>query len=630
MKKILLFVVFLFISEIPFFLLLEYNLVSDLPEGSIVVPLLLALLATFFYSRYKARKDEEEMEAVEVEDSASQGSYPSSFYDNNVDEQSLIREVVRLSDELKSVIVNDNYLYEGYISESGNVRISGRMFGEIRETIISMLRILKKACRQEAFLNLLRLASRTNGVFDDYYFNLKTLLVKDIIRCYHEMGYPSEAETLTPQGQALFVILKCWSDETEHFTYTYHNFFFDMDSVVREKYVKEVNKQIRVNSEEDIDATSNIGLDDFKTMLSLALYKDEITEYFRMLIFRICQLLAKLDGGVTEKEKTWLLQILRMQELLEEQYTDEYGIPLPSQGKKEWIAKAEVMLESVETRQDDDSDVFTKRANSSASFAELNELIGLGEAKRAIVSLSNYIRMKQKRDDMGLKSPNVSYHCVFTGNPGTGKTTVARILAGIYRDLGILSSGHLIETDRSGLVAEYVGQTAVKTNKIIDSALGGVLFIDEAYTLANRGTNDYGAEAIATLLKRMEDDRDRLVVILAGYTNEIEQFINSNPGLRSRFNRYIHFEDYTATELYEIFCLQVKKGEYTLTDEASQYLQEQLAAVVEEKPKDFGNARFVRNLFEKSIEAQANRLASMSDLSRDELTVITKEDILQV
>jgi len=193
-----------------------------------------------------------------------------------------------------------------------------------------------------------------------------------------------------------------------------------------------------------------------------------------------------------------------------------------------------------------------------------------------------------------------------------------------------LSSGHLIETDRSGLVAEYVGQTAVKTNKIIDSALGGVLFIDEAYTLANRGTNDYGAEAIATLLKRMEDDRDRLVVILAGYTNEIEQFINSNPGLRSRFNRYIHFEDYTATELYEIFCLQVKKGEYTLTDEASQYLQEQLAAVVEEKPKDFGNARFVRNLFEKSIEAQANRLASMSDLSRDELTVITKEDILQV
>ena len=258
---------------------------------------------------------------------------------------------------------------------------------------------------------------------------------------------------------------------------------------------------------------------------------------------------------------------------------------------------------------------------------ELNSMVGLSRVKEEITTLTNFIKMKQKRDEMNLKSPTISYHCVFSGNPGTGKTTVARIIAEIYRNMGVLKKGHLVETDRSGLVAEYVGQTAIKTNKIIDSALDGVLFIDEAYTLAQGGNEDYGREAIATLLKRMEDDRDRLVVILAGYTNEIEQFIDSNPGLRSRFNRYIHFDDYTAEELYEIFCLQVKKSEYVLAEDASQYLKERLAAVVADKPKDFGNARYVRNLFEKTIEAQSNRLASKAELSKDDLTLITKKDL---
>lgn len=257
----------------------------------------------------------------------------------------------------------------------------------------------------------------------------------------------------------------------------------------------------------------------------------------------------------------------------------------------------------------------------------LDDLIGLKRVKEEITTLTNYIKMKQKRDEMDMKSPNISYHCVFTGNPGTGKTTVARIIAGIYRDMGVLCSGHLVETDRSGLVAEYVGQTAVKTNAIIDSALDGVLFIDEVYTLAQGDKTDFGHEAIATLLKRMEDARDRLVVILAGYTNEIEEFINSNPGLRSRFNRYIHFEDYSAEELYEIFCLQMKKNEYTMTDDASQFLKEKLAAVVANKPKDFGNARYVRNLFEKAVEQQANRLAARQELAKEDLTLITKEDL---
>ena len=285
-----------------------------------------------------------------------------------------------------------------------------------------------------------------------------------------------------------------------------------------------------------------------------------------------------------------------------------------------------------EDSQDEDSqeEIIKSRNHqvwNHSPMEELDSMVGLSRVKEEITTLTNFIKMKQKRDEMNLKSPTISYHCVFSGNPGTGKTTVARIIAEIYRNMGVLRKGHLVETDRSGLVAEYVGQTAVKTNKVVDSALDGVLFIDEAYTLAQGGNEDYGREAIATLLKRMEDDRDRLVVILAGYTNEIEQFIDSNPGLRSRFNRYIHFDDYTAEELYEIFCLQVKKSEYVLAEDASQYLKERLAAVVADKPKDFGNARYVRNLFEKTIEAQSNRLASKAELSKDDLTLITKEDL---
>lgn len=234
--------------------------------------------------------------------------------------------------------------------------------------------------------------------------------------------------------------------------------------------------------------------------------------------------------------------------------------------------------------------------------------------------------MRQKRKEIGLTVPEVSYHLVFTGNPGTGKTTVARILAGIFHDKGVLKKGHLVETDRSGLVAEYVGQTAVKTNKIIDKALDGVLFIDEAYSLVAQG-EDFGQEAVATLLKRMEDDRDRLIVILAGYTDEMEGFINSNPGLRSRFNRYIFFPDYSADELAEIFLSIAAKHEYTMTNEVKEYVLEKFQEVVANKPKDFGNARYVRNLFERVVQAQANRLAKETNLSKGMLTEICIDDI---
>lgn len=261
-------------------------------------------------------------------------------------------------------------------------------------------------------------------------------------------------------------------------------------------------------------------------------------------------------------------------------------------------------------------------------YQELDELIGLTSVKEEVRSLANFVKIQHMREQKGLKSPKLSYHLVFTGSPGTGKTTVARIVARIYKDLGILKKGHLVETDRSGLIGQYVGQTAPRVNALCDSALNGVLFIDEAYAITqNKLGGDYGDEAVATLLKRMEDDRDRLVVIVAGYTNEMKNFIESNPGLKSRFNKYINFPDYTPTELYDIFRLYLRKNEYTITKEAAAFLKNQLDYVVKNKDRNFGNARYVRNLFEKTIQCQANRLSEMKNVTEDQLVEITLEDI---
>lgn len=259
---------------------------------------------------------------------------------------------------------------------------------------------------------------------------------------------------------------------------------------------------------------------------------------------------------------------------------------------------------------------------------ELNNLIGLANVKKEINSLANLVKVQKERTSRGMSVSNISYHCVFTGNPGTGKTTVARIVAEIYKNLGVLKKGHLIETDRSGLVGEYVGQTAPKTNSIIDSALDGVLFIDEAYSLVQGLKGDYGMEAISTLLKRMEDDRDRLVVILAGYSKEMDDFINSNPGLQSRFNRYINFPDYTSNELIQIFKLILKKNDLTATDRAIERVFEYICNAIEHKDQNFGNARFIRNFFEKTLTEQANRLTTESNITNEMLCTIEDIDVI--
>ncbi len=300
---------------------------------------------------------------------------------------------------------------------------------------------------------------------------------------------------------------------------------------------------------------------------------------------------------------------------------DEGSTTVTSDGDKE------EQVDSVNQEEKKDS-VIVNEPLEGDPYKELDELIGLDAVKTEVRSLANFVKIQKQRQEKGLKTPKLSYHLVFTGSPGTGKTTVARIVARIYKDLGILKKGHTVETDRSGLVAEYVGQTAQKTNAIVDSALNGVLFIDEAYALVpEHAGSDYGQEAISTLLKRMEDDRDKLVVIIAGYNKEMKRFIDSNPGLQSRFNRYINFPDYSAADLVDIFKMYAKKGQYTLTDDGETMLQERLEYAVAHKDHNFGNARYVRNVFEKAIQEQANRLAGRRNLTATQLSTLEASDL---
>ena len=262
-----------------------------------------------------------------------------------------------------------------------------------------------------------------------------------------------------------------------------------------------------------------------------------------------------------------------------------------------------------------------------AVIAELEGLVGLEGVKAEVKKLANLAKVNEARRRQGLKAPQMTYHMVFTGNPGTGKTTVARLVARILRGLGIVSQGQLVETDRSGLVGRYAGETAVKTNAKIDEAMGGILFIDEAYQLVGGDSDDYGKEAIATLLKRMEDDRDKFVVIVAGYTDEMRGFLDANPGLRSRFATTVEFADYTSAELAAIFRSMAKKNQFRLAPDLDAGLDDAIAKLTRRRDRTFGNARFVRQLFEDATGRQANRLAEAGTLSGEALSTLVLADL---
>lgn len=349
---------------------------------------------------------------------------------------------------------------------------------------------------------------------------------------------------------------------------------------------------------------------DFYVYKLLNSFEDYNTaESYKDLLYNFSMLVAKANRNSDDLEQDFLYG-----------FNDEANFP-----------KLSVRANSFNSEHSDNTSSSPKNLNSieldSNPYKSLEQLIGLGKVKDEVNRLANFIRIQKLRCSEGLSTPTISYHCIFTGNPGTGKTTVARILAAIYKDLGVIKGTNLVETDRSGLVAEYVGQTAVKTNKIIDSALDGILFIDEAYTLSKGGSNDFGTEAIATLLKRMEDDRDRLVVILAGYENEMENFILSNPGLKSRFSRSIHFDDYSEDELFNIFESYIRRHDYDLTQEAKIKLQKKIHKDVSQKDEKFGNARHMRNLFEHTLENQATRLSKSGTISIEDLRRIDASDL---
>ncbi len=437
---------------------------------------------------------------------------------------------------------------------------------------------------------------------EDFLSTLNLLLAKDVIYCYEYLGLYTDMDLSVPEGQLLIPITMVLSDEKVVDYRTFKRYLLSMDPLaegLRDTY-EEMYKVYRDNNPVHVTLE---GVDDFSLVILVklmdceSLYLNELRQGFN----KMAEAIAGAAGK--NEHRSMMLESLRLRE------RDDC---------KELSAKTKRSSQEQSSSQVD---------QPIATMDDLSALIGLQQVKKEVTAMKNFIEVNRRREEAGMKTPPISYHCVFTGNPGTGKTTVARIVAGIYKELGILQKGHLVETDRSGLVAEYVGQTAVKTNKVIDSALDGVLFIDEAYSLVGAGNEDFGKEAIATLVKRMEDNRDRLVVILAGYEDEMQQFIESNPGLRSRFNRYIHFEDYTAEELEQIFLSMLQRYDYVLQDEGEQALRRHFEQCVANKGKDFGNARYVRNLFERSIKAQSVRLAAQTDNDKTQLATIIADDI---
>ena len=361
----------------------------------------------------------------------------------------------------------------------------------------------------------------------------------------------------------------------------------------------------------------------------------EASRTFIRMLTNILLYLAAVDDDVTYEEAAFITECTdKLAAICDTTGVRKSKEPLNplefvTSGEPSFIEKNKVKAQTSggEAEKKEEEKEEAPKPDFDTLMAELNELVGLDEVKKDIKNLVNLMKVRKLREQNDLPVPPMSLHMVFLGNPGTGKTTVARIVSGLYAAIGVLEKGQLVEVDRSGLVAGYVGQTALKTQEVIKKALGGVLFIDEAYSLASGGENDFGREAIETILKAMEDHRDELIVIVAGYTGPMEKFINSNPGLESRFNKYIFFPDYNGEQLMEMFRIRCRKNGYTLTEEADKAALEAFNDLYENRSENFGNGRDVRNCFEDMIVRQSNRVAQMENPGKEDLMTVLPTDL---
>jgi SpoVK/Ycf46/Vps4 family AAA+-type ATPase len=382
---------------------------------------------------------------------------------------------------------------------------------------------------------------------------------------------------------------------------------------------------------------------DIPRLIEISIEIDQIygTSYAFLLSKVLVQLAeiviaVDLESSLEETEDLTALRSTLMNAI------EEAGLPLEVPGEDEEEEVQDVVVQapkvlkqktakkaSTKVAKSDKPSSAEKPKDLDALLQELGALVGLASVKAEVNSLVNFVRIRKMRLDQGMAVPPMSMHLVFTGNPGTGKTTVARLLAEIFASIGLLEKGHLVETARSGMVASYVGQTAEKVSTLVNSAKGGVLFIDEAYALVGKMAGDYGQEAIETLLKLMEDNRDELIVIVAGYTDLMSDFLDSNPGLKSRFNKFIDFPDYEPTELQEILEGMCHKGDYIMEAEALPVAFEMLKQHHQSRGANFGNGRMVRNFFEKTLSNQSDRLmaSNSSKLDNDALRTLTLDDL---
>ncbi|WP_298544639.1 AAA family ATPase [uncultured Aquimarina sp.] len=424
-------------------------------------------------------------------------------------------------------------------------------------------------------------------------FKAEHVILQDIIRVFN-MIYPlSDNKNTVADAKVKFLLA----------------FMFEKlqgNDIIASLSIERINKFVQSEKfDENIEVIKTASLFDLgneykNEFLLPSLLKRLDSQHFAnsaSFLYRIASLITKADGTISEEETALLKKI------------------------NSKLQHPKEKLEGVKQTEIDENETLDDVMD------ELNELIGLDNIKTSVKELSNFLKVQKLREEKGLKNVNNSLHSVFMGPPGTGKTTVARLVSKIYKHLGYLEKGHLVETDRTGMVAGYVGQTALKVEEVIKTSLDGVLFIDEAYSLAKDNKKDFGNEAVEVLLKKMEDHRDQLVVIVAGYPDEMEEFIESNPGLQSRFNRYFTFDHYKPKELigiFELFCL---KNDFVLADEAKEKLEFIFDKLYEKRHKSFGNARVARNLFEKIIEYQANRIVSITPLTEELLKTIVEDDI---